>query len=306
MDISYLEDIINKYPTVTDIHTSGDITAIQTNTGGLQILGTGKIPKGFAKQIFLAKGIDSSFDIAGRRCRLHVSRLGQDDMYDIDVRVQPQQMYTLEQCDVTDDIKALTKVQAGLIVVAGHTGSRKTTLLNAMIDEINSKRDGVIVTVEDPVEVVHSSKKCIVRQKEVSEKLSWLEALRDIYRENPDVVVISETRDFDAITAALDFALSGKLVLTTIHASSVEDTIRQFLSRAPADKLKTVANNLADVLIASIVHRVTLTRQFQREYMVFDTADRQYIRDYNRLPELPAALRDKARQNKPGYRVFPS
>lgn len=304
-DFMFLEDILKQYgDTITDVHTIGQKVAVQT-TKGLQIVNGYEIPDTLGNKILDERGLDSSLTVGGRRIRVHVSRLGKEKC-DLSIRVFPDKIRTLEECEAPEDIINLTGVRAGLIVVGGHTGSRKTTLVGGLIDRINTDRDAVIITVEDPVEIIHQPKKGIVRHKEVSNNLAWGEALRDLYRENADVLVIGETRDYEAINAALDLALSGKLVITTIHASCVMDAVRQFIGRAPADKAEIVANNLADALTAVIVQRITLFRQFQREYMIFQKEDSQCIRDIKRLRDIGTNLENKSRQNQPGYRAFPA
>lgn len=303
IDLAFVEDIITKHSeSITDIHTIGKQVAIQTTTG--MALVDYEAPEALGPKLLKEHGIDFSASIAGRRVRVHVSRIG-NSMCDLSIRVHPERIRTLAECAAEQDIVDLTNLRAGLIVVAGHTGSRKTTTVAAMLDRINENRDAVIITVEDPVELVHTPKKGIIRHKEVGPDLTWTEALRDLYRENADVILIGETRDYDAINAALDLALSGKLVITTIHASNVEDTVRQFVGRAPADKIDIVANNLADALTAVIVQRMTLTRVFQREYMVFKRADQQFIRDPKRFKEIESELENRAMQKKPGYKIFP-
>ena len=305
-DFMFLEDVLNKYGDITtDVHTIGQAVAVQT-IKGMEIVSGMMVPETLGRKILDERGLDSSTVVAGRRVRIHVSRLG-GERCDLSIRVFPQKIRTLEECDNPPrEIVALTAVRAGLIVVAGHTGSRKTTLVGGLIDKINTDRDAVIITVEDPVEIIHTPKKGIVRHKEISEELTWSQALRDLYRENADVIVIGETRDFEAINAALDLALSGKLVITTIHASSVEDTIRQFIGRAPAEKAEIIAHNLSDAITAVIVQRMTIFRQFQREYMVFAKENRGLIRELNRIKEITPTLENNSRQKKPGYLAFPN
>lgn len=300
--LSFISDIIPKYPDITDIHTIGSRVVVQTVKGLFQ-LGY-EAEASLAARLLKEHGVDFSATAASRRIRVHISKTV-GEQCDLSIRVHPETIRSLEECDAESALLDLTKLRAGLIVVAGHTGSRKTTLVGGMIDRINTNRDALIITVEDPVELVHSPKKGIVRHKEIGPFLTWSEALRDLYRENADVIVIGETRDYDAINAALDLALSGKLVLTTIHASNVEDTIRQFVGRAPADKAAIVANNLADALAAVIVQRMTLGRQFQREYMVLRQQDRDTVRNPQRFKEIKQNLDNFSRTNTPGYKMFP-
>lgn len=303
-DFMFLEDIIKQYgEIITDVHTIGTRVAVQT-TKGLK-LADYEVSDGLGAKILKERGIDSSGEVAGRRIRIHVSRIG-GGVCDLSIRVHPQHIRTMQECDAPPEVVDLTNKRAGLIVVAGHTGSRKTTLVSAMLDRINTNRDAVIITVEDPVELIHTPKRSIVRHKEVGPELGWNDALRDLYRENADVILIGETRDYDAINAALDLALSGKLVITTLHASCVEDAVRQFVGRAPADKAEIVANNMADAVSAIIVQRVTMDRIFQREYMIFSETDRQLLRDPKRFKDISSSLADRARQKKPGYAVFPA
>lgn len=302
-ELLFIEDAIKKYPTLTDIHTFGSSVAVQTPEG--TFAAPYEVSPSLGMKVFSDHGLDSSLTVAGRRIRIHVALIGDNTAADLSIRIHPEKIRSLKECEATPEMTALANVRAGLILVAGHTGSRKTTLLGAYVDAINTNRDAIIVTVEDPVELVHKAKKGFVRHKEVTKELTWSSALRDLYRENADVIVIGETRDYDAINAALDLSLSGKLVFTTIHASCVEDTIRQFVSRAPADKLEVVANNLADALTAVIVQRMTLDRQFQREYMILTTPERMLIRDPKKFKEITNILQEKNRQKIPGFLAFP-
>lgn len=302
-ELLFVEDAIQKYKSVTDIHTFGSSVAVQTPEG--TFASPYEVSPSLGMKVLSDHGLDSSLTVAGRRVRIHVALLGNDNAADLSIRIHPEKIRSLKECDATPEMTALANVRAGLVLVAGHTGSRKTTLLGGFIDAINESRDAIIVTVEDPVELVHKGKKSFIRHKEISKDMTWSGALRDLYRENADVIVIGETRDYEAINAALDLSLSGKLVFTTIHASCVEDTIRQFVSRAPADKLEVVANNLADALTAVIVQRMTLNRQFQREYMILTTPERMLIRDPKRFKEITNTLQEKNRQKVPGFLAFP-
>lgn len=302
---SFVEDILEQFKgtkdVVTDIHTMGENVVVQT-TKGLQHTDI-KVPLGLGEQILDERGLDSGDMIGGHRCRIHVSRLG-GNTSDLSIRIFPDHIRSLEECEADDSIVQLTKQRSGFIIVGGHTGARKTTLISALIDKINTDRDAVIITVEDPVEIIHKHKKGVVRHKEISDKLSWSAALRDLYRENADVLMIGETRDFEAVQAAVDLALSGKLVFTTIHAKSVEDAIRQILNRCPPDKIDLMANNLADSLTAVIVQRVDLARQFQREYCIFDSAERMMVRK-KELEKITPRIIDNHRTGMAGYKAFP-
>jgi twitching motility protein PilT len=146
-------------------------------------------------------------------------------------------------------ILQLANEPRGLVLVTGTAGSGKTTTLAAMIDHINSTRDGHIVTIEDPIEVLHQDNKCIVNQREIGiDTESYADALRHVVRQDPDVVLIGEMRDHETVSAALTAAEIGNLVLSTLHTIDATETINRIIDFFPPYQQKQVRLMLASTL----------------------------------------------------------
>ncbi|HET6497763.1 MAG TPA: PilT/PilU family type 4a pilus ATPase, partial [Coriobacteriia bacterium] len=145
----------------------------------------------------------------------------------------------------------------GLVLVTGTAGSGKTTTLAAMIDHINSTREGHIVTIEDPIEVLHADKKCIVNQREIGiDTESYADALRHVVRQDPDIIFIGEMRDHETVAAALTAAEIGNLVLSTLHTIDATETINRIIDFFPPYQQKQVRLMLASTLKGIISMRL--------------------------------------------------
>ena len=152
---------------------------------------------------------------------------------------------------------ALAGDDRGLVLVTGATGSGKTTTLAAMLDDINVKRRQHIVTVEDPIEILHSDKGCIVNQREVGlDTESFGQALRRVLRQDPDVILIGELRDAETAQVALQAAESGHLVFSTMHTLDAAETIGRMVEFFPAEKQGQVVSIMAGVLRGVISQRL--------------------------------------------------
>ncbi len=164
-------------------------------------------------------------------------------------RMIPFKILSLQDLKMPPILEKLTKKPRGLILVTGPTGSGKSTTLAAMIDEINSTRPGHIITVEDPIEFLHSHKKCLVNQREVhSDTTSFTTALRMALREDPDVVLIGEMRDLETIEAALRIAETGHLTFGTLHTNSAYSTINRTVDAFPPHQQQQIRAQLSMVL----------------------------------------------------------
>ncbi|MGV3499562.1 MAG: type IV pilus twitching motility protein PilT, partial [Hydrogenophaga sp.] len=149
--------------------------------------------------------------------------------------------------------KEVIMTKRGLVLVVGGTGSGKSTTLAAMIDYRNSNSAGHIITVEDPVEFVHESKKCLVNQREVGpHTLSFANALRSALREDPDAILVGEMRDLETIRLAMTAAETGHLVFGTLHTSSAAKTIDRIIDVFPAEEKDMVRAMLSESLVAVI------------------------------------------------------
>ncbi len=181
-------------------------------------------------------------------------------------RLIPLQHYKLEELwpeepDIPRVLAGLTQYRQGLILVTGPTGSGKSTTLAAMIDLINRTRRGHIVTIEDPIEFVHQDIECIVSQREVGiDTESFIDAMRAVVRESPDIILIGEMRDVETMQACMQAAETGHLVFSTVHTPSAYETMDRIVNMfPPADKkhiLQRLANTLRGIIAQKLVPRV--------------------------------------------------
>jgi twitching motility protein PilT len=173
------------------------------------------------------------------------------------LRVIPSNPKASSELGMPPVIDRISDERRGLILVTGATGSGKSTTLAAMIDRINATRSGHIVTIEDPIEFLHPDKKAFVSQREVDvDTRSFSEALRGALRQDPDVILVGEMRDYETIETALTAAETGHLVLSTLHTLDATETITRIVSSFPSHQQKSVRLQLAGILKAVISMRL--------------------------------------------------
>jgi twitching motility protein PilT len=164
-------------------------------------------------------------------------------------RAIPSKALTLDQLNMPEPVRSLCRVNSGLILVTGKTGSGKSTTLAAMIDDINARVKGHILTIEDPIEFVHPRKSCLVSQREVgAHSPSFAEALHSALREDPDVVLVGELRDLETMSIAVTAAEMGILVMGTLHTNGAAATVDRIVNAFPADKQGHVRTMLSTSL----------------------------------------------------------
>ncbi|MEQ1487318.1 MAG: type IV pilus twitching motility protein PilT, partial [Methylotenera sp.] len=210
-------------------------------------------------------------------------------------RTIPSKILTLEDLKCPPIFKDIADTPRGLCLVTGPTGSGKSTTLAAMIDYINDKEFGHILTVEDPIEFVHQSKKCLINQREVGpHTLSFNNALRAALREDPDVILVGEMRDLETIRLALSAAETGHMVFGTLHTSSAAKTIDRIIDVFPAAEKEMVRSMLSESLRAVISQTLLKTKDEQgrvaaHEVMIGTPAIRNLIREA-KIPQMYSAI----------------
>jgi twitching motility protein PilT len=199
-------------------------------------------------------------------------------------RTIPTAILTLDDLGAPPSFKDIIDVPRGLVLVTGPTGSGKSTTLAAMIDHINSTVAGHILTIEDPIEFVHKSRKSLINQREVHrDTLGFNQALRSALREDPDIILVGEMRDIETIRLALTAAETGHLVFATLHTSSAAKTIDRIIDVFPAGEKTMVRSMLSEslraVIAQTLMKRISGGRIAAHEIMLATPAIRNLIRE---------------------------
>lgn len=226
---------------------------------------------------------DFSFDLPGL-ARFRVNVFNQNRGPGAVFRTIPSKVLTMEQLGMGGVFQRISDVPRGLVLVTGPTGSGKSTTLAAMLDYINTTRYQHILTIEDPIEFVHESKKCLVNQREVHRDThGFSEALRSALREDPDIILVGELRDLETIRLALTAAETGHLVFGTLHTTSAAKTIDRIVDVFPAEEKSMVRSMLSESLQAvvsqALLKKMSGGRVAAHEIMIGTPAIRNLIRE---------------------------
>ncbi len=226
---------------------------------------------------------DFSFEVPGV-ARFRVNAFNQNRGAGAVFRTIPSKVLTMEDLGMGEVFRKITDVPRGLVLVTGPTGSGKSTTLAAMLDYLNSTKYHHILTIEDPIEFVHESKKCLVNQREVHrDTLGFSEALRSALREDPDIILVGEMRDLETIRLALTAAETGHLVFGTLHTTSAAKTIDRVVDVFPAEEKSMVRSMLSESLQAvisqTLLKKLGGGRVAAHEIMIGTPAIRNLIRE---------------------------
>jgi len=226
---------------------------------------------------------DFSFEVPGV-ARFRVNAFNHNRGAGAVFRTIPSKVLTMEDLGMGRVFQKISEMPRGIVLVTGPTGSGKSTTLAAMIDYINDSRYEHILTIEDPIEFVHDSKKCLVNQREVHrDTLGFAEALRSALREDPDIILVGEMRDLETIRLALTAAETGHLVFGTLHTTSAAKTIDRVVDVFPAEEKSMVRSMLSESLQAVVSQTLMKKngggRVAAHEIMIGTSAIRNLIRE---------------------------
>jgi twitching motility protein PilT len=230
-----------------------------------------------------------------RHARFRVNAYMQRGATGAAFRLIPAEIISIDDLGLPASVHEFTRKPRGIVLVTGPTGSGKSTSLAAMIDEINSSREEHIMTVEDPIEFLHSHKKCIVNQRELgSDAQSFAAALKAALRQDPDVILVGEMRDLETISTALTAAETGHLVFATLHTQSAPQTVDRVIDVFPAHQQDQVRVQLSVALQGVMTQQLLPTadgaaRCVACEVLVPTPAVRNLIRE-GKTHQIPSAM----------------
>ena len=301
---------IAKFVGISDIHLStGKPIAIRVNGSikthdsnlvkgnDLKKFLTSYISKELAEKLEFDKSIDFSMTLDSLRLRGN-AYYSQDGL-NIVLRILSKTIYTFEEINFPPIVNDLLENQNGLILVTGQTGSGKSTSLAAMIDYFNKHHRKKIITIEDPIEYLHSENNSIISQREIGlHANTFSSALRAALREDPDIILVGELRDLETIQLALTAAETGHLVLATLHTSGAPNTINRIIDVFPGDQQPQIRAQLALSLKAAITQKLILGKDGNSripafEIMVSNIAVQNLIRE-DKVFQIPTIMQSSA------------
>ncbi len=227
-------------------------------------------------------GVDFSYVVGQDECRFRVSLFRQRNRLSLVARRVNNSIPVFKDLGLPDSIEKLCHFPEGLVILAGVTGSGKSTTIASMLDYINEREPLHILTIEDPIEFTFTDKKSYINQREIGlDSKDWHKALKDAVRQDPDVILVGELRDVETFEAAVHAAETGHLVFGTIHAGSAATTINRILDLFPPDKHRAIrqalANNLRAVVAQKLVKGLKKPRVPTNEIMIVNPIIKKLI-----------------------------
>lgn len=275
---------VGRYPT---LRIDGDLTPLEdekildkddTQELAFLILGEER------KQEFLQKKeLDFSYEYK-EKARFRVNAFFQRGVISVALRLIPTRIRTIEELNLPISLHRFAQLEQGFVLLTGPAGHGKSTTLAALIDEINHTRDDHIITIEDPIEYIFFQDKCIIDQRELGrDTADFHKALRSTLRQDPDVIMVGEMRDYESISIALTAAETGHLVFSTLHTNSAAQTIDRIIDIFPANQQNQIRSQLASALKGVISQRLLQRTQGGRipacEIMISNPAVANIIRE---------------------------
>jgi twitching motility protein PilT len=226
---------------------------------------------------------DFAYEIAGLarfRANVFMDRKGRGAVF----RVIPSKILTAEDLGLSPHVLQLCRLNKGLVLVTGPTGSGKSTTLCALVDYVNRHRADHVITIEDPIEFVHENKKCLMNQREVhTHTESFKHALRAALREDPDILLVGEMRDLETVAIAIETAETGHLVFGTLHTTTAASTVDRIIDQFPADRQAQIRTMLSEslrgVIAQTLCKKVGGGRVAALEVLIVNTAVSNLIRE---------------------------
>ena len=282
----------------SDLHLSAAMPPLVRKDGQIAELETGAAPIDPDRMIALLDPImpaknraefearhdtDFAYEIPGLarfRCNVFMDRKGRGAVF----RVIPSKILTAEDLGLSPHILKLCKLNKGLVLVTGPTGSGKSTTLCAMVDYINRNRADHMITIEDPIEFVHENKTCLINQREVhTHTESFKDALRAALREDPDIVLVGEMRDLETVHIAIETAETGHLVFGTLHTTTAASTVDRVIDQFPTDRQAQIrimlSESLRGVIAQTLCRKIGGGRVAALEVLIVTPAVSNLIRE---------------------------
>jgi twitching motility protein PilT len=299
VDVFDLMKEISDHPVISDLHITVKRKPIIRYNGELQVYEEFPEPLNIDQVNQIARKLmnddqwdifqkdgeaDFSYSIPGY-CRFRVNAYHQRGSTTLALRIIPSEIPTLDSLGLPDVLKRLAMQRNGLVLCTGPTGSGKSTTLAAMIDVVNQSKHSHIITLEDPIEYLHSHKKCIVHQREVgADTKSFANGLRASLRQDPDVILVGEMRDLETISIALEASETGHLVFATLHTNDAPSTVERIIDVFPAHQQDQVrvqlATSLNGIISQQLLKRADGSKRVAAlEIMVATAAVKNIIRE---------------------------